>query len=154
MNLNLRPIESAEEARGLLPLFERGLSETSLPTSEEAPAESVEGLAQGFLARCFDRPESLLLVAEADGEVRALAATAPFEDPLTGAATPMLVLLWVDPAIRHRGVARALVQETRRLLATRGFPTLLARADHNDDALISMGERWGLVRAWEVMSSE
>ena len=31
---------------------------------------------------------------------------------------------------------------------------LWARAAHNDDALISMGERWGFVRAWELMSAE
>jgi hypothetical protein len=31
---------------------------------------------------------------------------------------------------------------------------LSARAGHNDDALISMGERWGFVRQWEMMVRE
>ena len=84
----------------------------------------------------------------------AFAASGPFRDPLTGVAEPMLVALYVVPEIRHRGVARALVLELRRLLAARGFSGLAARAAHNDDALISMGERWGLVRTWEFMSSE
>ena len=149
MNLKLRPIESVDEARDLLPLLERGLRETSLGYLEDL----VEGTAGRLLQRHFGRPETLFLVAESEGDVRAVAATAPYEDPLTAATAPMLVLLWVDPPIRHRGVARALVRETRRILAARGFDALLARVDHNDDALISMGERWGMVRTWEVMSS-
>ena len=28
------------------------------------------------------------------------------------------------------------------------------RAGHNDDALISMGERWGFLRAWELFVRE
>jgi hypothetical protein len=51
-------------------------------------------------------------------------------------------------------VARALVHETARLLAARGAGTLAARAGHNDDALISMGERWGFVRSWELLARE
>ena len=151
MNLKLRPIADLEEARVLLPMLERGVRETSGPylrhdfTGEEAAA---------FLERCFGREETLMLVAEAEGEVQALAVSAPFEDPLSGQSLPMVVVLFVDPSLRHRGVARALVKELRRLLAQRGQEVLLARAEHNDDAVISMGERWGLVRTWEVMSSE
>jgi hypothetical protein len=40
------------------------------------------------------------------------------------------------------------------VLAERGMRVLAARAGHNDDALISMGERWGFVRAWELMLFE
>ena len=46
------------------------------------------------------------------------------------------------------------MQEARRLLGQRGLRTLAARAGHNDDALISMGERWGFVRAWELLLYE
>jgi hypothetical protein len=52
------------------------------------------------------------------------------------------------------GEQRALVERCRALLASRGHKRLAARALHNDDALISMGERWGFVRAWEWMLYE
>jgi len=151
MNLKLRSIQDAEEARGLLPLLARGARETS---SSYLHHDFSEEEAGEFLQRAFGRDETIVLVAEAEGEVQGLALSAPFEDPLTGKCLPMVVVLFVDPSLRHRGVARALVKELRRLLAQRGHEVLLARAEHNDDALISMGERWGLVRTWEVMSSE
>lgn len=152
MNLKLRSIDELEEARALLPLLERGASESSSSYLDDAFAA---GDGAGFLERCFGRAETLLLVAEAaEGKAQALAVTAPFEDPLTGLRRPMIVVLYVDPDLRHRGVARALVKELRRLLAKRGQEVLFARAGHNDDAVISMGERWGLVRAWELMSTE
>jgi len=151
MNLKLRTIDDLEEARALLPLLERGASESSSSYLNE-PFAAGDGAR--FLERCFGRAETLVLAAEADGKAQALAVTAPFEDPLTGATRPMVVVLYVDPDLRHRGVARALVKELRRLLARRGQEVLLARAGHNDDAVISMGERWGLVRAWELMSTE
>jgi GNAT superfamily N-acetyltransferase len=66
----------------------------------------------------------------------------------------MVLVLYVEPDARHRGVARALVEEATRLLAARGLRRLAARAGHNDDALISMGERWGFVRQWELMLRE
>ena len=83
-----------------------------------------------------------------------IAASAPFEDPLTGDVQALLILLYTDPSIRQRGVARSLTGELRRALAARGVTELWARAAHNDDALISMGERWGFVRSWELMSAE
>jgi len=151
MNLKLRSIQELGEARDLLPLLERGARETS---SSYLHHDFSRDEAAAFLERCFGRPETLILVAEAEGEAQALAVSAPFEDPLTGKCLPLVVVLFVDPSLRHRGLARALVKELRRLLVQRGCEVLLARAEHNDDALISMGERWGLVRAWEVMSSE
>ena len=50
--------------------------------------------------------------------------------------------------------AKALVEGVSGLLRDRGMSTLAARAGHNDDALISMGERWGFVRQWELMVLE
>ena len=38
-------------------------------------------------------------------------------------------------------------------LLERGVERLGARVEHNDDARISMGERWGWTRAWEWMDS-
>ena len=63
----------------------------------------------------------------------------------------MILALWVDPDWRHRGLARALVGRVHDEL---GAAVIGARAAHNDDALISMGERWGFVRSFEVMFHE
>ncbi len=150
MNLKLRPLESPEEAHAFAGLLETGMRESASALGREAP----RGIARRFLERAFDRPETLLLVAEGDGRELGIAATAPFEDPLSGETAPILIALYVDPSIRRRGVARALFAEAMRILAQRGGARLFARAAHNDDVLISMGERWGLVRAWELMSSE
>ena len=151
MNLKLRAIEGSEAARPFLPLIEEGIRASSLAYSEEAVPP---GAGERFLAERFGRPESLLLIAEGDAGPLALAITGPFEDPVTGESVPILIALYVDASVRHRGIARALVREVRRLLAERGYATLTARAGHNDDAIISMGERWGMVRTWEMMAVE
>ena len=116
-------------------------------------APLAEEVGRRLIERSFDAPESLLLLAEEEGQLAGLLATAPFEDPLTGELVPMIVLLHVETAFRHRGLARALVFEAVRLLGRKGLSRVAARAGHNDDALISMGERWGFVRAWELMSA-
>ena len=152
MNLDLVPIEDRARALALADDLQRyaeeGMSEfRDDPLPEETGRRLVE--------RCFGQPEFLLLQAEdADGRAWATLCTAPFEDPLTAERVPMIVVLHVDSGVRHRGVARALVQEAGRILAARGAHALAARAGHNDDALISMGERWGFVRVWEVMVHE
>jgi GNAT superfamily N-acetyltransferase len=152
VNLKLRTVSGREEARALLPLLEQALRETSLAWGERPTA----GLAERYLERTLRRREAQLVVAEdmEAGRPVGVAGSAPFEDPLSGEVRAMLVLLYVEPPLRQRGVARALVRELRAALAERGIGNLLARAGHNDDALISMGERWGFVRTWELMSSE
>jgi ribosomal protein S18 acetylase RimI-like enzyme len=151
MNLRLRTIATREEAQGTLALLEQAVREVVADPDGPTPAD----LARRYLER-LGRREALLVVAEPREVARplALAASAPFEDPLTGEVGAVIVLLYTDPSIRQRGVARALTQELRRGLAARGVKELWARAAHNDDALISMGERWGFVRAWEMMSAE
>ena len=154
MNLRLRSVESRREAEDVLPSLVRAVYETIRALREEAGEEEAERHARGWIARAEGEPSALLLVGEDAQRPLAVAATAPFVDPLDGGVRPMLVVLWVDPSIRHRGVARALVAELRRILAARGFRVLTARAGTGDDALLSMGERWGLVRSWEFLSSE
>ncbi len=155
MNLRLRTIATREEAQGTLALLEQAVRAVQGQDLGTEPGRTPAELARRILERLGPR-ESLLVVAEPREVARplALAASAPFEDPLTGAVGAVIVLLYTDPSIRQRGVARALIQELRRGLAARGVGELWARAAHNDDALISMGERWGFVRAWELMSAE
>ncbi len=153
MNLKLSTLDDPGEARRLAPLFLRAASETGRST-RDAPLPA--GTIERFLERHAGRPETLLLVARAaeDEDPVAVCLTAPLEDPLTGEVRPVVVALWVEPELRHRGLARALVREARRLLAARGLSDLAARVSYNDDALISMGERWGFVRTWELMVLE
>jgi GNAT superfamily N-acetyltransferase len=150
VNLRLRTIAARAEAEGVQALLEQAVREVL-----DAPDQRPAALARRFLDRLGPR-EALLVVAEPRELQRplALAASAPFEDPLTGEVRALLVLLYTDPSIRQRGVARALTGELRRALAARGVKELWARAAHNDDAIISMGERWGFVRTWELMSAE
>lgn len=149
MNLRLRTVATRAEAHGIQALLEQAVREV-MGDADRNPLD----VARRYLDRLGAR-EALLVVAEPREVDRplALAASAPFEDPLTGEVGAVIVLLYTDPSIRQRGVARALIQELRRALAARGVNELWARAAHNDDALISMGERWGFVRAWEMMSA-
>jgi ribosomal protein S18 acetylase RimI-like enzyme len=151
MNLRLRTVATREEAQGTLALLEQAVREAGTGLDARRAGE----IARRYLERLGPR-EALLVVAEPREVARplALAASAPWEDPLTLERSAMLVLLYTDPSIRQRGVARALTRELRSALAARGVRELWARAAHNDDALISMGERWGFVRAWELLSAE
>lgn len=150
MNLLLRPLER-EEALACAPEVDRMAAETMAEFRDE---DLPTGVGTRLIERALDAREGLVLVAESDAGRQALAITVPFEDPLSGERVPLLVLLHVDPDLRHRGVARAMVEELRARLADRGIHTLAARAAHNDDALISMGERWGFTRSWELMLHE
>jgi len=153
MNLKLSTVEDLADARALGPLLQSAAEESGRSYRED-PLPAVA--AERFLDRAFGRPETLLLVARtAEGEPPvALVATGPLTDPLSGESLPVVVALWVAPDLRHRGLARALVREARRRLAARGLERLAVRVSYNDDALISMGERWGFVRAWELMTLE
>jgi len=155
MNLRLRTITTREEAQGTLALLEQAVREVNGSAGAAESKRTPTELARRYLERLGPR-EALLVVAEPREVARplALAASAPLEDPLTGEMRALVVLLYTDPSIRQRGVARALIGELRRSLAARGVKELWARAAHNDDALISMGERGGFVRSWELMSAE
>ncbi len=114
------------------------------------------GAGESLLERSFDSEAGVVLTAHLLGDPNRVGfcVTGPLVDPLVGDSLPMVLALWVDPAWRHRGMARALVGRAREELAGRGFPDIAARAAHNDDALISMGERWGFIRSYEVMVRE
>jgi len=117
------------------------------------PSDPGSGALTAFLERAFDEPETLLLVARERGGERVwgLCLVGAFVEPFTAQRLPMMLALWVDPSLRHRGVARALQVEARRLLMERGQSAFCTRASYNDDALVSMAERWGYVRQWEWM---
>jgi GNAT superfamily N-acetyltransferase len=150
MQLELRPIASLDEARALGPRLDAAAAEFQAQYSD-APWPA--GSAERFLARAWSESETVLLAAFKP-DVRApvgLCLTGAHVEALSGERIPMVLVLHVDPELRHRGVASALIERSRDLLQSRGHARMAARASHNDDALISMGERWGFVRAWEWM---
>jgi len=118
MNLRLRTITSREEAQGTLALLEQAVREVNGAAGGTESKRTPTELARRYLERLGPR-ESVLVVAEPREVARplALAASAPLEDPLTGETRALVVLLYTDPSIRQRGVARALVGELRRALA-------------------------------------
>jgi GNAT superfamily N-acetyltransferase len=151
MDIHIRPVSSLQEALSLTTLLDR-CAEESMAEFRDTPLAA--GVSRRLLERHFTHSTTLLLVAESQDGVHGVSLTAPFEDPLTSEIVPMMVILHVDRDLRHRGIAAALVDDARRILGDRGHRTLAARAGHNDDALISMGERWGFVRHWELMLHE
>ena len=152
MNLTLRsvPVDQALEHEAFL---DQALEESVEALGDEVPQS---GAARRVLERGGERKETLVVFAEESEGAGPVAACAcvPMDDPLTGAAVPLIALCYVKPDLRHRGIARALVHEASRLLAARGIHDIATRVGHNDDALISMGERWGFVRRWEWMTRE
>lgn len=153
MELELRQITSLQEALRLAPRIERSAAAFQAQFSDsELPRDS----AARLLATRFDAPQTVLVGAfpPRSAEPVGLCLVGPFEDPLTLVRQPMVLVLEVEERARHRGVARELVEHAQSVLAGRGLRVLAARAGHNDDALISMGERWGFVRAWELMVFE
>ena len=153
MDVILKEIESIDEALELAPEIDRYTAQI-MGDLRDAPAPA--GTGERLLRRVMEASEGLVLVArsKAGGERLGMCITAPMVDPLVGDSSPMIVVLEVDPDHRHRGLAGQLVSAARRELGKRGFHELGARAGHNDDALISMGERWGFVRVWEFMVRE
>jgi len=153
MELELRQVTSLQEALRLAPRIEQSAAEFQAQFSD---AVLPRDAAARWLTTRFDLPQTVLVGAfpSGAGEPVGLCLVGPFEDPLTLERTPIVLVLQVDEKARRRGVARALVELVQSVLAERGMRVLAARAGHNDDALISMGERWGFVRAWELMLFE
>jgi GNAT superfamily N-acetyltransferase len=153
MDITLHQHETPEDAAWLAPLLdEYARAVTDELRDDPLPA----GVGEALLERVFGGPEGVAISAHVPGQEAHIGyvVTGPLEDPLVGDRSPMVLALWVDRDMRHRGLARSLVLRAREVLAERGFTTLAARAGHNDDALISMGERWGFVRSYEVMVYE
>ncbi len=152
MDLTLERVETLEAALELAPVVDRYAAETM---EQYAGTRVPAGVGRAFLERAFGAPETVVLVARgADGAVVGTCISAPLVDPLLGTSTPVVAVLHVQPDLRHRGLARQLVDELTAVLAQRGLHDLGARVAHNDDALISMGERWGFTRQWELMIRE
>jgi GNAT superfamily N-acetyltransferase len=156
MKVTIRQVEDGREARDLVPIL-NVMAEEAMSLVREEPLPP--GALERFLERSFEAPETLLLVAEVPeglpgGGLAGLLLTGPFSDPLAGDCRPMILVLSVNRSLRHRGLAGALVTRAREIVAERGLPALAGRTEAGDDVRISMGERWGFLRVWEVMVAE
>lgn len=154
--LNLTLVSSLAEARALAAFVERGIA---AQPAEWRAGPLPAGAAQRLLERHFAAPECVLVVAREGGaggaaEPIGLCLTAPFEDPLSLERTPWIAVLYVEPRLRRRGIARALVGEARRALRARGAQPLGARAGMNDDARLAVADRLGFTREWEFVQCE
>lgn len=153
MNVTLRRHTNLDDALDLAADLDAYVEEVTLEFRDDSPPP---GAGERLLRRVLPAPEGVVISAllpDAGGRV-GFCVCGPFSDPLVGDSLPMVLALWVSPDFRRRGLAREMVAEARSQLAARGLGQLAARAGHNDDALISMGERWGFVRAWELMVHE
>tara|TARA_R110002126_G_scaffold19349_4_gene72520 strand:- start:1087 stop:1545 length:459 start_codon:yes stop_codon:yes gene_type:complete len=123
--------------------------------SEFRDGLTASGVGARVLAQAIEASEGVVVTAHgADGARLGYCVVVPFPDPLLGDRMPMVVALFTETDYRHRGLAAQMIASARRDLESRGHMELAARAGHNDDALISMGERWGFVRSWELMVRE
>jgi len=153
MDVDVREVTALDEALALAPALDERAAEFLSEFSDEA---FPRGASRRFLERDLGDPATVLLRAAVgdSGAFCGLCLVGPRVDPLLGTRTPTVLVLHVESAWRHRGVARALVERASRILAARGQPALTARVGYNNDALISMGERWGFLRVWEEMVRE
>lgn len=150
LTLHEKPCDWAD----LIADLDRYVSQLTAEWTDRIPGE---GLGVALLGRVVESTAGLLLTAHSSegddlpGTRLGYCVVVPLKDPLTGMETPFIAALEVDRSYRHRGLARSMVDAVTAEMKRRGHPELAARAGHNDDALISMGERWGFVRAHDVM---
>ena len=152
MDIQLRRLRKLEEAASMGPELDEYIAQATSDFRDNAPAA---GTGLKLLERALEAPEGLLLVAENhSGERLGYCIVGPMIDPVVGDCWPMVLALWVHPDYRHRGLGGSMIRRVSADLQAAGGYALAARAGHNDDALISMGERWGFVRHWELMVHE
>ena len=143
-------IDSLERALECAQSLDQAVTATLAEINHE-PLE--EGASARFLERAFDEAETVLLISREGEQEVGICLTGAWTEPLSGERLAGVLALYVDRDLRHRGIARALVAAAQEALAERGIMRLGARVEHNDDARISMGERWGWIRGWEWMDS-
>jgi ribosomal protein S18 acetylase RimI-like enzyme len=148
MRADLAVLATPAALRAEGPTLKRWIAD-ALSEGRRAAATPASVLAR--IDGALDQRETLVLVARAGSDLVGALVALPHVDPLTGERAPEICVLHVHPNFRHRGLARALVADALRRFSAAGVKAVLARAGHNDDARISMGERWGFVRTSEIM---
>jgi ribosomal protein S18 acetylase RimI-like enzyme len=143
-------IESIAEASELQAYLDKATT-ANFAGIEHEPVES--GATLRFFEEELSHAETGLWVARDGDAVLGLCLTGAWVAPISGERMAAVLALYVEPNHRHRGIAKSLVQSAQSVLRARGVSRLGARVEHNDDARISMGERWGWTRGWEWLDS-
>ncbi len=143
-------IETLADASELQAYLDKAAT-ASLAGIEHAPVES--GATLRFFEEELSHAETGLWVARDGDTVLGLCLTGAWVAPISGERMAAVLALYVEPNHRHQGVAKSLVHAAQAVLRARGVSRLGARVEHNDDARISMGERWGWTRGWEWLAS-
>jgi len=112
--------------------------------------------ARNFLVKSLGQKESVYLLGreEKTGKFAGFLFIARREDSFLATSSPFAYLLFTHPDFRRLGLAASLLVEGEKVLKERGLTKLIAPATHNDDAIISMGERRGYLREREYMVKE
>ncbi|MFE4977475.1 GNAT family N-acetyltransferase [Kitasatospora sp. NPDC056651] len=125
--LTIRPLATADQARWRV-LFRQYREFYRLEESEEVVSRVWAWLTD-------PAHECDALVAEVDGAVVGFAHYRPVPSPYTGTTGIFLDDLFTDPAVRGRGVGRALIQRLRELAAAEGRSFVQwVTAEDNDQA--------------------
>ena len=122
--------------RSMLAMFGHAFDDVATYTAEQPDDEYLQGLleSQTFVA----------IVALAGTEV--IGGLAGYVLPKFEQVRSEFYIydLAVAEAHRRRGLATALIQELRRLVAARGIYVIFVQADHGDDAAISLYTKLGM----------
>jgi aminoglycoside 3-N-acetyltransferase I len=96
-----------------------------------------------YFARILDRPDMIVLAA-LDGEAVVGGLVAHELPKLEEARSEIYIYdLAVDSAFRRRGIATALIEETKRIGAASGAWVVLVQADYGDDPAIALYTKLG-----------
>lgn len=109
-----------------------------------------------FMQSSLGHPSTVLLIAR-DAKSEQFAGVmfvAARKDPFIGKEDPYIYLLYTVREFRRLGLAATLIDKGEEILRRRGQKSLSAPAGHNDDAIISLGERRGYLREIEFMSKQ
>ncbi|MGW0020946.1 N-acetyltransferase family protein [Rhodococcus sp. NPDC003382] len=136
----IRPLAAADEVRWRV-LFRAYREFYTLPASED-----VVSRVWGWFMD--PRHECKALVAEMDGEILGFAHHRRFSSPYTGTTGLFLDDLFTDPAVRGRGVGRALIERLTEMAAAEGRSVVqwvTAEDNHQAQALyntLATRTRW------------
>jgi L-amino acid N-acyltransferase YncA len=124
----------AGDAAAVAAIYNAGIRERSstFETREREPAEIAERIAS----------EAVFLVAEADGRVAGFAATSPYSDREAYAGIAECSV-YVDSALRGRGLGTELVEALAAEAESRGFHKLLGKLFASNEASMRLVARSG-----------
>jgi len=132
-----------EDVDRIAPLFDAYRQFYAQPSDLQA--------AHAFLADRLTRDESVVLVAEADGEIVGFAQN--YRSFSSVSLGPIIILndLFVAPTWRGRGVGQLLIEETARLAKTEGAVRVEIATQHTNTGAKRLYESLGFVADTEFV---